>query len=137
MGNRSEPISLNLLDIRNFCNDALPKRTPDIWYGLSQNFYICCCVTVASPLQFFLSSLNANWTQQKYLVKVVLYRPAKTERELQWFKTSFQLPDSFITNSYSLIPKKEQWSYRRRAISNKQCSKIQQHSSSSTEQLGR
>ena len=37
---------------------------------------------------------------KKYLVKEVPYRPAQTERGLQWFKTSFQLPD----NSTTIIP---------------------------------
>ena len=72
-----------------------------------------------------------------YPVKVVPHRPAQTERGLQWFKTSFQLRDNSITNSYSLIPNKEEWSYRRKTISNKQSNKTLHHSSTSTEQLER
>ena len=37
---------------------------------------------------------------KKYPMKVVPLRPAKTEKGLQWFKTSFQLPDNFTANSY-------------------------------------
>ena len=53
---------------------------------------------------------------KNYLVKEVPNRPAQTERGPQWFKTSFRLPDNSTTNSYSLIPNKEEWSYRRRTI---------------------
>ena len=38
---------------------------------------------------------------KKYIVKIVLHRPAQTERGFQWFKISFQLPDNSTTNSYS------------------------------------
>ena len=74
---------------------------------------------------------------KKYLVKEVPQRPAQTERGLQWFKTSFWLPDNSTTNSYCLRPKKGGWSYRRRVISNKQSNKTLNHSSTSTEQLKR
>ena len=63
--------------------------------------------------------------------------PAQTERGLQWFKMSFRLPDNSITNSYCLTPRKGEWSYRRRAISNKQSKKTLHHSSAGTEQLKR
>ena len=43
---------------------------------------------------------------KKYLVKEVPHRLAQTERGLQWFKTSFQLPDNSTTNSYCLVPNK-------------------------------
>ena len=70
-------------------------------------------------------------------VKVVPHRAAQTERGLRWFKTSFRLPNNSTTNSYSLIPNKEEWSYRKRTISNKQSNKTQHHSSTSTEQVNR
>ena len=38
--------------------------------------------------------------KKKYSVKVIRHRLAQTERGLQWFKTSFQLPDNSTTNSY-------------------------------------
>ena len=109
---------------------------PEFIYIYVYMLYICY-VTIGSPIQFLLSSLNGNWTQQKIFVKEVPHRPAQIERELQWFKTSFQLPDYSTSNSYCLIPKKGEWSYRRRAISNKQSNKTLHHSSSSTEQLKR
>ena len=31
---------------------------------------------------------------KKYAVKVIPHNPAQTERGLQWFKISFQLPDN-------------------------------------------
>ena len=49
---------------------------------------------------------------------------------------SFQLLDNSTTKPYSLIPNQE-WSYRRRTISNKQSNKTLHHSSISTEQLER
>ena len=64
-------------------------------------------------------------------------RPAQTESGIQSFKKSFQLPDNSTTNSYSLIPNKEEWSCRRRAIPNKQFNKTLHHSRTSTEQLER
>ena len=73
----------------------------------------------------------------QYPMKVLPYRPPQTATGLQWFKTSFQLPDNSTTNSYSHIPNKEEWSYRKRAISNKQSNKTLHHSSTSTEQLKR
>ena len=72
-----------------------------------------------------------------YPVKVVPNRPAQTESGIQSFKKSFQLPDNSTTNSYSLIPNKEEWSCRRRAIPNKQFNKTLHHSRTSTEQLER
>ena len=68
-------------------------------------------------------------------VKVVPHGPAQTERGLQWFQTSFRLLDNSITKAFSLIPNKEEWSYKRRTISNKQYNKTLHHSSTSTEQL--
>ena len=65
-------------------------------------------------------------------IKVVPHRHAQTKRGLHWFKTSFQLPDNSIANSYGLIPNKEVWSYRR-TISNKQSNKTLHHSSTGTE----
>ena len=92
------------------------------------------CFTCKVPVIFPKCKLNSA---KKQLVKEVPHRPAQTERGLQWFKTSFQLPDNSITNSYSLIPNKEEWSYRRRTILNKQSNKTIHHSSTSTEQLAR
>ena len=74
---------------------------------------------------------------KKYPAKVVPHRPAQTGGGLQWFKTSFRLPDNSTTNSYSLIPNKAERSYRRRAISNRQSNTTLHHSSTSTEQLAR
>ena len=45
-------------------------------YG-SEFIYICY-VTIASPIQFPLSSLNANSTHQKVPREVVPYRPTQT-----------------------------------------------------------
>ena len=50
---------------------------------------------------------------------------AQTEMGLQWFKMSFRLPDNSTTNSYNLMPIKEEWSYRRRVTLNKQSHKTQ------------
>ena len=75
--------------------------------------------------------------RKKDSVKEVPHRSVQTERGLHWFKASFLLPDNSTTNSYSLIPKKGEWSYRRRAISNKQSKKTLHLSSTSTEHLER
>ena len=45
-------------------------------YG-SEFIYICY-VTIPSPIQFPLSSLNANSTHQKVPLEVVPYRPTQT-----------------------------------------------------------
>ena len=41
-------------------------------------FIYICYVTIASPIQFPLSSLNANSTHQKVPREVVPYRPTQT-----------------------------------------------------------
>ena len=41
---------------------------------------------------------------------MVPHKPDQTKSGLQWFKTSFRLPDNSTTNSYSHIPNKEEWS---------------------------
>ena len=61
-------------------------------------------VTIALPVEFLLSSLNANLTQQKiYPVKVVLHRPAPTEecryrRRTISNKESNKNPASFLSS---------------------------------------
>ena len=92
----------NLLNIRNL-EMILKQREYEI-FGMEQiriYIYRCFYVTIASPVQFPLSFLNVNWTQQKILVKMVPHRPAQTEKGLQWFKMFFRLPDNSTTNSYS------------------------------------
>ena len=89
---------------------------------------ICFYVTIVSPTQFPLSSLNTNWNQQKiHPVNVVPHRPTQTERDLQWLNMSLQFPDNSTTHSYSLIPNKEEWSYQRKTISNKKSNKTLHH----------
>ena len=88
------------------------------------------CFTCSVPNIFPKCKLK-----QKYPMKVVPNQPAQTGRGLQWLKTAFQLPDNSTTNSYFLIPNKEEWSYRRKTISNKQSNKILHHSCASSEQL--
>ena len=46
---------------------------------------------------------------KKYTVKVVPYKPSETEKWLQWFKTSFRLPDNTTKNSYSNGVTEEQY----------------------------
>ena len=90
-----------------------------------------CFFTHSVPVIFPKCKLNSAKNNP---LKVVPYRPAQTERGLQWFKMSFRISDNFTTNSYSLIPNKMEWSYRR-TLSNKKTNKTLHHSSASTEQL--
>ena len=92
-----------------------------------------CFFTHSVPVIFPKCKLNSAKNNP---LKVVPYRPAQTERELQWFKMSFRISDNFTTNSYSLTPNKMEWSYRR-TLSNKKTDKTLHHSSASTEQLER
>ena len=69
-----------------------------------------CFFTHSVPIIFPKCKLNSAKNNP---LKVVPYRPAQTERGLQGFKMSFRISDNFTTNSYSLIPNKMEWSYRR------------------------
>ena len=60
---------------------------------------------------------------KKYSARVVPHRRSYTNRGLQFLKTFFRLPDNCTTNSYSFIPHKEVWSYRRITTSNKKSNK--------------
>ena len=90
-----------------------------------------------SPLSSRYLPLMKTKLSKKYFVKKIPHRPAQTERGFHWFKTSFWLPDNFTTNSYCLIPKKGEMSYRRRGMSNKQSNKTLYYSSASIEHLKR
>ena len=107
-----------------------------VWAKPEFIYMLCChCFTRSAPIIFPKCKLNP--ATKKYPLKMVPNRPAQTEMGLQWFKTSFRLPDNSTTNSYGLIPNTEEWSYRKRTISNKQSNKTLHHSSISTEQLER
>ena len=97
--------------------------------------FICMLLPLLHPFSCRYLPWMETRLSKKYLVKEIPHRPAQIERGLQWFKTSFWLPDSSTTNSYCLILKKEERSYTRRGISNKQPSKTLHHSSTSTEKL--
>ena len=58
-----------------------------------------CFFTHSVPVIFSKCKLNSAKNNP---LKVVPYRPAQTERGLQWFKMSFRISDNFTTNSYSL-----------------------------------
>ena len=76
-----------------------------VWAKPEFIYMLLCyyCFTRSVPVVFPKCKIELS---KKYPMKVVPHRPAKTERGLQWFKTSFRLPDNSSTNSYSVIPNK-------------------------------
>ena len=48
----------------------IPSQREYEIFGKGQTrIYVCCYVTIVSSIQLLLSSLNANWTQQKHPMK--------------------------------------------------------------------
>ena len=73
----------------------IPNQREYEIFGMGQTrIYI---YVVMLPLRHTFSSCYLPYMEtelsKKYLVKEVPHRPAQTEKELQWFKTSFRLSD--------------------------------------------